>query len=256
MTGKTFIQKLHDGAPVFGSAITQPCPLWTHIAKEIGLDFVFIDNEHRPFSRQDVANLCQIYAAQEIVPIVRIPSPDASLACMALDSGAWGIVAPYVENITEIEEIVGAVKYAPLKGDILKKGLKTGIWQPKTLEFLNHQNSHRSVIINIESQPALEKLDQLAAVPGLDALLIGPHDLTINSGCPQDYEQPDFIQDVEEIIRIGRKHHLGVGIHAWWGTLPVKSWMEKGMNLILYSSDYMAARQKLGEDFKKLRYGN
>ncbi len=256
MTGKTFIQKLHEGAPVFGSAITQPCPLWTRITREIGLDFVFIDNEHRPFSRLDVANLCQIYAAQEIVPIVRIPSPDASLACMALDSGAWGIVAPYVESITEIEEIVGAVKYSPLKGEILKKGQKTGIWPPQTMEFLNRQNSHRSVIINIESQPALEKLDQLAAVPGLDALLIGPHDLTINSGYPQDYEHPDFIQDVEEIIRIGREHNLGVGIHAWWGTSPVISWMEKGLNLILYSSDYMAARQKLGEDFKKLRQGN
>lgn len=253
MTGRTFIQKLHNGTPVFGSAITQPCPLWTQIAKEIGLDFVFIDNEHRPFSRNDVANLCQIYAALEIVPLVRIPTPDASLACMTLDSGAWGIVAPYIESVAEVEELVGAVKYSPLKGEILKKGQKTGCWPSQTLELLNQRNFHRSVIINIESHPAVKKLDQLASVPGLDAFLIGPHDLTINSGYPEDYEHPDFIRDVEEIICIGRKHQLGVGIHAWWGTSPVLKWMDKGLNLILYSSDYVAARQKLEEDFKKLQ---
>jgi 2-keto-3-deoxy-L-rhamnonate aldolase RhmA len=253
MTGSEFHDKLHKGERVFGTSVTHAAPYWPHIIAEVGIDFVFIDNEHHPFTREQTATLCRVYAAMGVVPLMRVPKPDAILACMALDGGAAGVVAPYVESVDQVIDLVGAVRYSPLKGKVLEKAMREGIWPGKTKEHLDARNQSRLAIINIESVTALENLEQLISVPGLDAVLIGPHDLAINLGIPQQYDHPQFLQAIERIISAARSHDLGAGIHSWWSLDQVQKWMDMGLNLVLYSSDYMAARSKLREYFSTLR---
>ena len=253
MVGSEFRNKLHNGERVFGTSVTNAAPSWPHIISELGIDFVFIDNEHHPFTREQTATLCRMYASLGIVPLMRIPKPDPILACMALDGGAAGVIAPYVESVDQVVDLVGAVRYSPLKGQVLQTAMRDGVWPGKTKEHLDARNQGRSAIINIESVTALENLEQLISVPGLDAVLVGPHDLSINMGIPQQYDHPEFLQAVEQIIAVARSHGIGAGIHAWWSLDQVKKWMDMGLNLILYASDYIAAKSKLREYFSALR---
>ncbi len=255
MTGTQFKENLRNGNKLFGTCLTHPSPLWSEIYKKVKLDFVFIDNEHWPFSRNDIANLCQIYTNAGIVPIVRIPRPDPSLACMAVDSGALGVVAPYVEKVDQVKDLVGAVKYSPLKGDILQNALEKNEWHETTKSFLEEKNENRIVLINIESIPALENLSDLAGVPGLDGLLIGPYDMVLNMGIPNQYDHPKFLDAIKNVVRVARENGIGAGIHAWWGVEQEKEIMDLGVNMLIHASDYFAAMTFLENDFDFLKNG-
>ncbi|HSO87379.1 MAG TPA: aldolase/citrate lyase family protein, partial [Draconibacterium sp.] len=202
----------------------------------------------------EVAALCQLYSAMGIAPIVRIPSPDPFRACQMLDAGATGVVAPYIETVEQVNEMVGAIKYRPLKGKRLQKALQN----PLTVEleqnqYLENYNLGKLCIINIESIPAVENLDKLLKVPGLDAVFIGPHDLSVNMGLPEKYDHPDFEKMVELIISKCREHNIAVGIHFSESPNRQVKWMKAGANIIIHSSDIAIFSQKLSADIQLIR---
>ena len=110
------IQKLRVGNNIYGTSIVSTSPVWSQAVSTAGLDFVFIDTEHIPIDRVELTFLCQTYQALGIMVFVRVPGPDPCQTCMARDAGALGIVAPSVEKVEQVRELVGAVKYRPLKG--------------------------------------------------------------------------------------------------------------------------------------------
>lgn len=228
--------------------------MWPAVAKRVGLDFVFIDTEHIPLGRVELTQLCQTFRALDIAPIVRIPKPDPFLACQALDGGAIGVVAPYLETVEQIRELVGATKYRPLKGERMMEYLTGKAIMPDTLApYINAFNANTLCIANIESVPALDRLDELLAVPGLDAVFIGPHDLSISLGLPEQYDHPDFEQAVATIIQKSRQHGLAVGIHFSLEPERQVKWMQAGANLIIHSSDIALFSQRLQHDIRLIR---
>ena len=94
-------------------------PRWPRYFAQIGLDYVFLDTEHTPQYLETVALAAQAYSALRFAPLVRILSTSAILAAQTLDLGAHGVVAPYIETVAQVKEMVGAVKCRPLKGDAL-----------------------------------------------------------------------------------------------------------------------------------------
>ena len=109
-------------------------------------------------------------------------------------------------------------------------------------------------MINIESVPALERLEQILDEPGLDGVIIGPHDLSISLGLPEQYHNPRFEEVVGEIIFKVRKKGLSVGIHfSQEAQLQIK-WAKAGANIILHSSDIALFQQRLKEDITTIRY--
>ena len=116
LPAKFFAERLRRADRLYGTLIVSPSPHWVPVVASLGLDFVFIDTEHIPLDREKLAWMCQAYHAVGLPPIVRITSPDPYEACVALDGGAVGIVAPYVETPEQVRELVGAVKKRPLKG--------------------------------------------------------------------------------------------------------------------------------------------
>ncbi|WP_114748510.1 HpcH/HpaI aldolase family protein [Pleomorphovibrio marinus] len=249
-----FLSKIKEGKPVYGTCITSFNPLWPKVWRGTGLDFVFLDTEHIALDRVQVSHICQQLLGDGIFPIVRIPSPDPFRACQMIDAGAKGIVAPYLESESQIRQLVGAVKYRPLKGEKLEELLEEKGKLPDFLsEYIQSHNKGNFCIANIESVPAMERLDKLLSVEGLDAVFIGPHDLSISMGIPEKYDHPDFEQAVKEILRTCKNRGLAVGIHFSESPERQVKWMKEGVNMVIHSSDFALFYQRLQSDMKRIR---
>lgn len=250
------ISKLNSGANVYGTCVTATSPSWAQAVAAAGVDFVFIDTEHIPLERTELSRLCQLYTAMGITPIVRIPKPDPFLACQVIDGGAIGVVAPYLENAEEFRALTGAIKYRPLKGEKLTSLLNgQEELSPEMDVYLRNYNKGNLFIANIESVPALEQLDVLLKEPGLDGVFIGPHDLSVSMGLPEQYEHPEFVEAVRTIIQKTRAHNLHIGIHFSFEPERQIKWMSEGCNIAVHSFDIALFKQRLSSDLKVIRQG-
>jgi 2-keto-3-deoxy-L-rhamnonate aldolase RhmA len=257
MRGELLREKLHRGERVYGTHVCDfGDPIAAKMQAALPYDFIFVCNEHIPINRGETALLCQYYAAHDISPIVRIPYPDLHLASQALDGGAQGIVAPYLETVEEAKALVGAIKYRPIKGRQLADFL-SGARVPtqKTIDFLNRFNRDNYLIIGIESVAAYENLDALLAVEGVDGVFMGPHDLTVSMELPEEYDHPAFKALVSDVIRRCRKAGKGVGLHMNQA-FPLQRWhelMDEGMNWILYGADISLVTVEMDARLKAFR---
>ncbi|MBN2308007.1 MAG: aldolase [Candidatus Hydrogenedentes bacterium] len=254
MNGLELQAALHAGRCVYGTCAISTSPTWPAMVAASGADFVFVDTEHAPIQRDQLAWICRSYTALDVAPVVRIPEPDPYRACMVLDAGAAGVIVPYVESLAQVRDLRGAVRFRPLKGQRLQRVLDgTEQLDADTAAYLAERNAGRLMIVNIESTPALEILDEIAAAPGLDAFLVGPHDLSISLGVPEQYGHPRFNEAISTIIRTARAHNLGVGIHFSDGIERELGWLAEGANFIVHSSDRALVRDALRADFARLR---
>ena len=254
MDTKEFLEHLKKGKRLYGTAVLSPSPLWPEGIKRAGADFVFIDTEHTPIDRTVLAQMCLSYKACGLPPLVRIPSSDPHEARKALDGGASGILAPYIESPEQVRELVGATKLRPLKGERLKEAVqKKDFLSPDLKDYLRDFNKENFLMINVECIPAIEKLDRILAEPGLDGVIIGPHDLSVSLGLPEQYHNPQFEDIVRMIISGAREKELGVGIHfSQEAQLQIK-WAKAGVNIIIHSSDFALFQQRLKDDFTAIR---
>lgn len=256
MTGKELKSALRSGKRVYGTLIVSTSPRWIDVIEQINLDFVFIDTEHIAIDREKLSWMCHAYEGIGCVPVVRIPASDPYQACMALDGGARGIVAPYVETIKEVQELRGAVKVRPLKGKKLADYLNgSKDLEPVLASYIRKNTENNVLIVNIESKAAIDNLDNILSNPDLDAVLIGPHDLSCNLGIPEEYTNPKFLAAVEEIITTARKANKGAGIHLFYDK-NVKKEIELakiGANLIVHSGDINRFSQVMRDDIAEMR---
>ena len=253
MQGRELIRALHDGTRVYGTLVISPLPWWPAEVAKLGLDFVFIDREHTPLDRAQVAWMCQTFKALGVAPIVRIPSPDPYEACMALDGGASGIIAPYVETVAQVKALRGAVKLRPLKGRRLQEALEGEPLQKELAEYIEKRNADNVLIVNIESCPAMEALPDIVAVPGLDGVLIGPHDLSCSLGIPEQYHHREFDSAVRIILATARSAGVGAGIHFSTGIEQMIQWTNDGCNLVIHAADLTLFMEKMRADLRLLR---
>ena len=253
MDGKQLVQALRAGDRVYGTAIYSPSPKWPGVVKNLDLDMVFIDTEHTPYDRNTLSWMCQSYSALNLAPVVRIPSPDPYQAQMVIDGGAAGVIAPYIESPEQVKALGGAVKYGPLKGGKLQAFLDgAGSLETELDEYLAARNANKVLIINIESVPALDCLDDILSVPYVDAVLIGPHDLSCSLGVPEQYDHPTFDNAIRRIISTSRAHNVGIGIHHNFTHHEIE-WIKAGANLVMHSSDISAFNRALTGEFKTIR---
>ena len=254
MTGQQLKTMLENGRRIYGTAIVCPSPHWPAAIKNCGLDFVFLDAEHTAWQRQNLAEICAHYAAAGLPPVVRIPTPDPGEARKILAGGACGILAPYVESVDQVRQLIGAVKFRPIKGKKLQEMLGgREKFSPQLLEYLHRRNAGNLLLINVESVPACENLESLLACPGLDGVIIGPHDLSCSLEIPEQYEDPVFKQLVTTIIQKTRRQNLAVGIHFSETPQVQIDWARLGADIVLHSSDISLFSQALRNDLAEIR---
>lgn len=253
--GSHIKERLHHGERVYGThAISYGNPLSAKWSTGMEQDFVFICTEHIPIDRTEVAAMCRLYADNGISPMVRIPYPDKYWANMMIEGGAEGIVAPYVETVEQVKDLVGVVKYRPIKGKFLQDILD-GTRQPneKLGSYLTEFNRNQYLIVGIESVEAINRLESLISIDGVDGVFLGPHDITCSMGIPEEYDHPDFIAAIVDVIRRSRACGRGVGIHLDSTLDLCKHFFEAGMNFILNSADETKMIDLMRNDFRLLR---
>lgn len=244
---------LRNGARLFGTLVVSESPLWPRAIATTGLDFVFIDTEHMALTPHQVADMCQSYRGLGLPPIVRIPSADASTASKMLDIGACGVIAPYVETPEQAKELVGAVRYRPIKGSRLQKRIAGEPFEPELESYLEQRNQSNLLVLNVESVPAMDRLDDILAVRGVDAVLIGPHDLSCSLGIPESYSHPHFLSACHQIFQKARSHGIGAGIHFMGEVSQQRHFIELGANMLIHSADIVLVAKHLKADLRAIR---
>ncbi|MCU6711428.1 aldolase/citrate lyase family protein [Paenibacillus sp. J5C_2022] len=258
MNSKQLMNELKNGGRVYGTLIVSTSPRWPQEVSKLDIDFVFLDAEHMALDRGLLSWMCQTYKALELAPIVRIPSPDPYQASMALDGGASGIIAPYIETPEQVKALRAAVKLRPLKGQFARRraelqGQPSDSAEAELNEYIQEYNESNLLIVNIESVPALEALDDILAVDQLDAVLIGPHDLSCSLGVPEQYRHPIFVEAVETIISKARAAGVAAGIHYFFGIDQEIQWAKAGLNLLVHASDMTAFMARMSDEIAEIK---
>jgi len=254
MNGYELKQKMQAGGIIYGMMLSMSRnPRWGAAMSGFGLDYVVIDTEHSPRGRHDVADFISAFTYSGVVPIVRVPIPDSHYGTMALDAGAQGVLAPYCETVDEVKEVVAAAKWKPLKGALARKAIETGeLPSEETRTYLENRNRNNICIIGIESVPAIENLDNILSVDGIDAVFVGPNDLSISLGVPDQYDHPDYEAALREVIRICKAHNVPNLFHHQTVELSTR-WLREGVRWVLYSSDSRQMHNGVREDFGRIK---
>jgi 2-keto-3-deoxy-L-rhamnonate aldolase RhmA len=208
------------------------------IGKTCGFDWLFIDMEH---SSLDVDTAAQIAAAAlpvGITPIVRVPGKEHHHASRLLDSGAQGIVVPHVDTVEEARRVVSYCKYPPVGHRSVAGAQPQFAFQSVAVgESTQIVNAETLVVVMLETPTAIDNADAIAAVPGLDVLLVGTNDLCAEMGIPGQFTDPRVEAAYRSVIAACRKH----GVHPGMGGVYEPRLMEKfiglGMRFILSGSD-------------------
>lgn len=257
MQGKEIRTALYSGKLIYGTHVTNLSNLSAAaVCMTAGFDYVFICGEHMPLDSKDIANLCQFYRNNGVAPIVRISNPDPVEAGRALDLGAQGIVVPYIEEVKDVKALVGAVHYRPLKGAQLKRVLDGEPVSEKYKAFFDRFNADNFLIIGIESQTAYNRFDELTAVPGVNGVFLGPHDITVSVGHPEDWGHSAYMELIKNTIVRCRAKNIGVGAHmppSLFSREKAQELINLGMNWILDGSDVGWAAKAMGE--RRLAFG-
>ena len=231
-------EKLAQGQLVVGTMLVElRQPSVMTLLANAGFDFVLIDNEHGPFSVETIADLSRAARAAGVTPVVRIPELTYAQVTQALDGGAQGIMLPRVVARAQVEECIGFMKYPPLgrRGAVLARG-HTGFMGGPLAETLEQFNRQTFLIVQIETASAVEHLDEILSVPGVDAALIGPTDLSLSLGAPGRMDDPKLLAAIERTLAACAAHSVVPAIHTN-DVAMTSAWAARGMRLVSINSE-------------------
>jgi len=202
-----------------------------------GFDFIIVDNEHAPFSLEDNARMYRAAKAVGIDLLVRVPDAQYHLIARTLDAGADGIMAPRIETPEQARAAIAAVKYPPVgRRGCATRGIHTDLEPVALGAYTQHMNANTMVILQLETRAAIDRADEILAVPGADVALIGPADLSVSLGVPGEIGHALMEQYIGKVVAAAERAGVASGIH-WGDAGVVKKWRDRGMRCLMYSSE-------------------
>ncbi len=202
-----------------------------------GFDWAVVDMEHSPLDMMDVVHMLQAVSGTGLVPVVRVPWNDSVHVKRVLDAGASTVLFPFVQNEDEAARAVGATRYPP-GGHRGIAAMSRASRFGTVPNFIVGANDHVGVVVQLETAAALERLEAIAAVPGIDALFIGPADLSASIGRVGQLMHADVIDAMTDAAR--RAKALGMPIGSLGGT------PEAAARYLSMGYDYVAIGSDLG----------
>lgn len=231
-------EKLAAGQLVIGTMLVElRQPSVMTMLANAGFDFVLIDNEHGPFSVETIADLSRAARDAGVTPIVRIPELTYAHVAQSLDGGAQGIMLPRVTSRAQVEECVSYMKYPPAgrRGAVLGRG-HTAFKAGPLAETLAAANRASFLIVQIETVEAVQRVDELLSVTGVDAALIGPTDLSLALGAPGVMDDPKLTGAIERTMASCTTHGIVPAIHTNDVGMTA-AWAARGMKLVSINSE-------------------
>jgi len=223
-------QALAEGRMQLGCGFGQlRSPEVARMLMAAGFQWAFVDTEHGGFDLETVQDICRVSNLIGFLPVIRVADLQYSLVSRALDCGAGGIIFPRVESPEMLEKAVSWTKFPPL--GIRGYGLSgTQVnYEPLSIgAVIEHVNANTLVCFQIETKKALDAREELLSVPGIDAVMVGPADLSISLGVPGDFQHPKMVDAMEAIRDCCIRHKIAPGTQTRTISLA-KFWKERGM---------------------------
>lgn len=189
-----------------------PSPDIAEVLATAGFDWIAIDLEHGAISRHQLPDLFRAIELHGVMPFARVALPDGNLCQQALDSGAAGVIIPRVESATQLSEIVAGCMWPPAG----KRGVgfsRANVFGRRFEEY-KAEAQQPIIVAQIESKSAVASIGSLLSVKGLDAVMIGPYDLSASLGVPGDIENAEVRANVGEVVKACKKAGIPSGIHV------------------------------------------
>lgn len=245
-------QKLAAGGTAPGAWVTLTDPAVTEVMAGSGLDWVLVDTEHAPFSPESLAAILMAFEGTQAVSLVRVGWNDQVLIKTCLDMGFGGVLVPQVGSVEEARRAVAACRYPPL--GTRGFGPRRASYYGRTIDdYVRLANSVILAGIQIEHIDAVNDVENIFAVEGLDFAFLGPMDLSASMGLLETPEHPDVIQAMERVIEVAVAQDIPIGVPLPADASPetVLAWAEKGSRLVSIGLDlgFMGAAlmQSLGD---------
>ncbi len=208
----TLRNKINSHTLTIGSWITLGHPAIAEIMAKAGFDWLAVDLEHSTITIDQAGELIRIIDLCGVSPLVRLTSNNMDQIKRVMDAGAHGIIVPMVNSVEDAAKAVAAVHYAPngMRGVGLARAQGYGASFP---EYLEWQKNNPIVIIQIEHKDALDKLEEIFSVPGVDGFIIGPYDLSCSLGIPGQFKDSQFIAVMDQIRDTSKRFKIAAGVH-------------------------------------------
>ena len=175
-------------------------------------DWVAVDMEHGSISHSDLPNIFRALELGNTLPLARIAEGTLSNCKQALDAGAGGLIAPMIMNADHLEQIISWCCWPP-------KGTR-GVGYSRANLFGKHFNDYKHesqspfIVAQIEHIKAIDNLEAILKVPGLDAIIIGPYDISASMGITGEFDSPYYIEAIQQILELAKKENIPAGIHV------------------------------------------
>lgn len=227
------MKELREGKVVVGTMVRMVRnPAIVLVAANAGLDFVMFDMEHGAFTFETIADAASLARAKGIECFVRVPELSKGTVSRALDCGVTGIMVPMIRSANDARLLAGWAKYAPIGGRGLGgNGAHTEYFDEggNSSVFMEEENLKVLTIAQIELSEAIDAIDEIAAVEGIDALLIGPADLSNSLGVSGQFNHPKMDEAIQKVADAAKKHGKIFGFHA--GEELTRKWIPAGLTL-------------------------
>ncbi len=232
-------RKLQNNAHVIGSWINTGSPIVAELMASCGFDFLTVDVEHSAVNLAQTQGLFQAIRSgnPDCSPLVRLQGNEYSETKRYMDAGAAGVVAPFINTSEQAKALISAVKYPP-EGMRGVGFCRANMYGTNLKEIVETANEETFVCVQIEHIEAINNIDEIFNVSGIDAAMIGPYDLTASMGITGEFDHPEMIEATKKILDACQRHSIIPGIHVVQPDVhEVERRYLEGYRFIAYSLD-------------------
>ncbi len=216
MKSNHVLAKLKRGEPSIGTWLSLPDPLAARLMATVGFDWLTVDLEHSPINIETAATSFAMIAAGGPAPLARISWNTGENIKRVLDNGAWGVVVPMVNDRQSAELAVESARYAPAGRRSVGGQYHAASFDTDSPKYYERANDEILLVVMIEHIEGVENADKILSVPGINAVFIGPNDLTKSMGKKPSFESSDkdFVDALNHVKTIAKKNGVAPGIHV------------------------------------------
>ena len=254
MRSNTVREKVRNGQPTLGCFLGLGSPAIAELLAHAGCEWLLIEMEHNGLDMAEVEHMLRAMNGSETIPLVRIPSADPVFIQRALDIGAMGITVPMVRTAAEAQAIVRASRYPP-EGSRSFGPLRASQYTVNYEEYFERANDNVLITLIVETAEAVENLEEIAAVPGIDVLFIGAFDLCLSLGLnPFEMPLPEIDAVMEQTLAVAATADVAVGVGVG-SPQELRKRAAHGFTFLAYGPDYIMLLNSIRpgvEEFRQL----